>query len=98
MDDVATRLDAAADALTTVERFLPDVAVPAAAFAADEAGRPGRLGRVLHAHFEAALTARAREAADAAQRLIDTARAVRATSKEYTETDDAAAHRLRREA
>jgi hypothetical protein len=97
MDDLADRLDAAADALTAVERRLSTAAVPAAAFGADNVGRPGRLGRVLHAHWDTVLTARARESADAALRLIDTARAVRTTAQEYDRTDDEAARRLRRE-
>lgn len=97
MDDLADRLDAAADAVTAVERRLPTAAVPAAAFGADDVGHPGRLGRVLHAHWDTVLTARALEASDAALRLTDTARAVRTTAKEYDRTDDAAARRLRRE-
>ena len=77
-DSLAARLDAAADALTLTERSLPDAGVPAADFGADDVGRPGRLGRVLHAHWDIVLTTRAREAADAAERLLATARALRA--------------------
>lgn len=97
MDDLADRLDAAADALNTVERSLPAAGVPAAAFGADDVGRPGRLGRVLHAHWDTVLLARAREAADASGELIETARALRSTAQDYLRTDDAVARRLRRE-
>jgi len=66
-DDLVT----AADVLDTVDRRVPDLAVPAGHFGADEGGMPGRVGRQLHAHWEAALSARAREAAEVAARVLD---------------------------
>ena len=96
-DRLADRLaDAAAD-LTTVDRALPGLGVAAGAFAADQAGTPGRIGRDLHAHWAAVLAARAEEAAGTATRLTDLAAAVRATGRDYAETDETAARRLARE-
>jgi hypothetical protein len=97
MDDLADRLDRAADTLATVDRRLPVLAVAAAALAADDAGLPGRLGRDLHAHWAAVLDARSREAARLGSRLSEVAGAVRATRRAYAETDEAAARRLTRE-
>jgi hypothetical protein len=96
-DQLADRLADAADLLTTVDRSVPALAVPAGTFAADEAGAPGRVGRELHAHWAAVLTARAQEAAETAARLTDMAQSVRATTRRYAETDEAAARRLARE-
>lgn len=98
METLADRLDAAADALATVDRTVPGLAVSAHAFGADDAGVPGRLGRRLHAHWEAVLDARAREAADAAGRLSELAGALRAAEQTYAETDAGVARRVRREA
>ena len=89
-DDLVT----AADALATVDRRVPDLAVPPGHFGADEGGVPGRVGRQLHAHWDAVLSARAREAGDAAARLQDLASSVRVTARRYTETDEDAARRL----
>ena len=89
-DDLVT----AADVLATVDRRVPDLAVPATHFGADEGGIPGRVGRQLHAHWEAALSARAREAGEVAARLQDLASSVRETARRYAETDEDAARRL----
>ncbi|GAA2618647.1 hypothetical protein [Paractinoplanes durhamensis] len=97
MDHLADRLDQAADTLTAVDRRMPALAVRADAFAADEAGVPGRLGRQLHAHWAAVLESRAREAGALAARLTDAAGAVRATAQSYTESDEAAQRRFARE-
>lgn len=98
MDQLAAQLDAAADALADAERSVPRIAVSADVFGAAAAGRPGRLGRVLHAHWEAVLDARAKEAAEVAGRLAATATEVRTTARWYAESDEAAARRLHREA
>jgi hypothetical protein len=98
MDVLSDVWDTAADTLNTAGRSLPLLAAPADAFGADDAGRPGRLGRDLHAHWAAVLDARAHEAADTAARLAGTAQALRLAHQRYTETDDLAARRLRREA
>jgi hypothetical protein len=97
MDHLADGLDRAADTLTTVDRRLPVLAVPAAAFGADDAGLPGRLGRDLHAHWTAVLDARSHEAAGAAHRLTELAGSVRVTRRHYRETDEAVRDRFERE-
>ncbi|WP_433299952.1 hypothetical protein ACQP2F_01690 [Actinoplanes sp. CA-030573] len=97
MDHLADRLDRAADTLSTVDRRLPALAVTATAFGADDAGVPGRLGRALHARWQAVIDARAREAAGLAGRLTDAASSVRATAHDYVATDDTVRRRLERE-
>jgi hypothetical protein len=94
MEELADRLDAAADLLTTVDRSVPTLSVAAGAFAADDAGLPGRLGRELHHRWTTVLDARAREAAAAATRLSGLAQAVRAARREYADTDDEVARRV----
>lgn len=95
MEQLAGQLDAAVDVLTTVDRSVPALAVPAAIFGAAEAGGvPGRLGRELHARWAAVLEARAREASDAAGLLTELAASVRATTQDYATTDDMAARRV----
>jgi hypothetical protein len=96
MEQLSQHLHAAADALTTVDRSVPTLAVPAGAFAADDAGVPGRLGRKLHAHWSAVLTARAQEAADAATRLKSLAAALQETRHDYAETDEEVGNRIER--
>jgi hypothetical protein len=95
--DLADRLSAAADLVATVDRSVPGLAVPAGAFAADEAGVPGRVGRELHAHWTAVLAARSAEAATTAATLTDLASSVRVTARDYAGTDESAARRLRHE-
>ena len=97
MDSVAHHLEQAADAMSALERETAALAVPAGALAAGEPGLPGRLGRALYAHWSAVLAARSREASTAAGRLAEMAHAVRTTSEQYTETDEAVRHRLTRE-
>ena len=97
IDALAERLAAAADLLTSVDRSVPGLAVSAGAFGADDAGVPGRIGRELHTHWDAALAARSAEAADAASRLAELARSVRHTSEDYTEVDETAGRRFARE-
>jgi hypothetical protein len=97
MDHLADRLEQAADALTTLDRRLPDRVVSAAAFGADDSGVPGRLGRALYAHWAAVLDARSHEAADAAARLTEVAGSVRTTQRAYVQTDDAVRRRFMRE-
>jgi hypothetical protein len=98
MDDVAERLESAADVLSTVDRSIPALDVPAGAFGATGVGMPGRMGRRLHVHWRAVLEARAREAADVAARLSEMARALRTTQRAYADADEAVARRVEREA
>ena len=97
VEKLADNLDAAADLLATVHRSVPGLGVPAGAFAADEAGVPGRVGRELHAHWEAVLAARAQEATAAEAHLRDMAHSVRTTTQRYAEADESAARRFERE-
>ena len=96
MEQMIDRLRAAADALATVDRAVPGLAVPAGAFAADDAGVPGRLGRRLHDHWSAVLAARAQEAAATATHLTGLATAIRETRREYAETDSSVGHHIER--
>jgi hypothetical protein len=95
--ELAIRLDAAVDTLTTVDKQMPGLSVPARAFGAEEIGVPGRVGRELHARWDAVLAARSREAADAAARLADLAAALRTTRQQYADTDETVARRIERE-
>jgi uncharacterized protein YukE len=97
MDDLAKRLESAADMLTTVDRSVPALEVRPGAFGATGVGTPGRVGRQLHAHWRAVLEARAREAAEVAARLSEMAAALRTTQRAYADADDAVARRVERE-
>jgi hypothetical protein len=97
MDDLADRLESAADLLSTVDRSVPSLAVPPGAFGADDIGLPGRLGRELHAHWVAVLEARSSEAAEASAHLIGLATALRKTAWDYSETDESVGRRIKRE-
>jgi hypothetical protein len=95
--ELAIQLDAAADTLTTVDQLMPGLSVPPRAFGAEEIGVPGRVGRELHARWDAVLAARSREAADAAVRLADLAASLRTTQQQYADTDETVARRIERE-
>jgi uncharacterized protein YukE len=97
MDHLADRLEQAADAMATLDRRMPALAVASTTFGDDDAGVPGRLGRALHARWQSVIDARAREAGDLAARLAEAARSVRATGRDYETTDDAVRRRLARE-
>jgi hypothetical protein len=96
VDRLADQIDRVAAALATMDRRVPALAPGAAAFGADEAGRPGRIGRALYAGWTAVLAARAREAVEAAGRLDGIAGSVRAGARDYAETDDAVRRRFER--
>jgi len=96
VDRLADQIDHAAEALTAVDRRLPELVPAAADFGADDAGRPGRIGRALYAGWSAVLAARAREAADASARLGELSRAVRGNTRDYAETDDLVRERFLR--
>lgn len=84
---LAARLDEAASTVSAVAYrvIATDPAHPA--FGADAAGRPGELGRALHAQWRAATEARAREAAAVAARLATTADSVRSAADGYADAD-----------
>ncbi|GAA3346103.1 hypothetical protein GCM10020358_55790 [Amorphoplanes nipponensis] len=96
MDKLAERLESAADALSTVDRSLSAHSASPGAFGADDAGTPGRLGRELHARWQAVLAARAQEAAAVSARLTTLAADIRLTGRAYNQTDDEAGRRIRR--
>ncbi|BEL10286.1 hypothetical protein Q0Z83_084770 [Actinoplanes sichuanensis] len=96
MDRLADQIDHAAAALAIMDRRVPELLPGAADFAADDAGRPGRIGRALYAGWSAALAARAREAADASSKLTEIAGSVRSGADAYTETDDLVQRRFQR--
>ncbi|RZU51592.1 hypothetical protein EV385_3422 [Krasilnikovia cinnamomea] len=96
MESLADLLGTAADRLTTVERSIASLGIPAGAFAADEAGLPGRLGRALYAHWSAVLAARSREATEAAAELTALAQDLRVTEQGYAEIDEVVGRRVER--
>ncbi len=96
MDRLADQIDHAAETLADMDRQVPRLGPDAADFSADDAGRPGRIGRALYAGWTAVLAARAREAADASARLSEMARNVRAGARHYADTDDAVRRRFQR--
>lgn len=96
MDRLADQIDHAAAALTIMDRRVPELSPGPADFGADEAGRPGRIGRALYAGWTAVLAARAREAAGASVKLTDMARSVRAGARDYADTDDTVRRRFQR--
>jgi hypothetical protein len=96
--DLAGRLDDAGDALARLARRLPYAGPFEAALGTTSPGRPGEVGRLLHRQWSIALDHRVRELTDAADRLSDTAAALRVAARAYADTDAAAGHRLAREA
>ncbi|MEH1012298.1 hypothetical protein V6U90_04115 [Micromonospora sp. CPCC 206060] len=94
---IAARLDDAATTLSAVAYAVTATDPPQAAFGTEAAGRPGELGRALHAQWRAATGNRAREAAGAAARIAAAAEAVRAAANGYTDTDHGVRRRQRGE-
>ncbi|BBH65731.1 hypothetical protein ACTI_24160 [Actinoplanes sp. OR16] len=97
MDRLADQIDSAAAALSTMDRRMPLLTPAAAVFGADDAGRPGRIGRALYAGWTAVLAARAREAAAANASLTEMAQSLRASASAYADTDETVRHRFQRE-
>ncbi|MEU4694510.1 type VII secretion target [Actinoplanes sp. NPDC023714] len=97
MDRLADQIDNAAAVLSTMDRQMPLLTPAAAAFGADDAGRPGRIGRALYAGWTAVLAARAREAANAHATLTEMADSVRSSARAYADTDETVRHRFQRE-
>jgi hypothetical protein len=88
---LAQRLEGAGDRLAT--SGLVDVDPGARAFGADNPGRLGDVGRMLHHRWSTALTARAREAAAHGARLTDSADALRVAAERYGDAESAARSR-----
>ncbi|WP_229071854.1 hypothetical protein [Actinoplanes sp. DH11] len=97
MDRLADQIDNVAAVLSTMDRQMTLLTPAASAFGADEAGRPGRIGRALYAGWTSVLAARAREAAAASASLTEMAHAVRSGAQAYAATDEAARRRFQRE-
>ncbi len=95
---LAGRLDDVAATLAGAERVLPLADPGPAALGAAAPGRPGEIGRALHARLAEALGARTREAAGAARRLADAADTLRGAAARYADVDDAVRRRHEREA
>lgn len=91
--DLAARLDSAGGNFADLARRLPYSGPGQSAFHADGPGRLGEIGRALHRQWVTALDNRARELAATAERLTDTAVALRVAAREYADTDDAARRR-----
>ncbi len=95
IDEVATRVSAAADAVTGAGARLGLVGPGPAAFGGDGPGGLGELGRDLHALWGAALAAREREAAGHGARLTDLAGALSVAAQGYRDAEAGAHHRHR---
>jgi hypothetical protein len=95
LEELAARLAAAADELSTAAATLPGQDPGAHAFGAAAAGRLGALGHELHRACLVALDARAREAGAHAARLSDLADSVARAATRYAAADDAARLRHR---
>jgi len=99
MDDprqLADRLESAATAISVGAAALDGVRADPGQLGEDAAGRPGEIGRVLHAQWSAALSARTREAGRAGARLVEAAAGLRRATQAYAAADGAAHDRLRR--
>ncbi|ROT33983.1 hypothetical protein [Micromonospora sp. HM5-17] len=98
LHDLAGRLDDAGETLARLARRLPYAGPPEAALDPTSPGRPGEIGRLLHRQWLTALDDRIRELSAAADRLADTAAALRSAAREYADADDAVRRRLAGEA
>jgi hypothetical protein len=84
---LADRLEGAGNRLTAGAGALADIDPGAAAFGADQPGRLGAVGRLLHQRCSAALGGREREAAAHGARLVDAADLLRTAAARYEGTD-----------
>jgi hypothetical protein len=87
---LADHLEAAGDRLAAGAGALADADPGAGAFGADQPGRLGAAGRLLHQRWGTALAARAREAAAHGARLVDAADLVRVAAARYHDAENAA--------
>ncbi|MEO3743690.1 hypothetical protein [Plantactinospora sp. B5E13] len=92
--DLAGRIDDATETLAELARRLPYVGAAGDALHADGPGRPGEIGRALRRQWETILDDRVRELTGAADRLTDTAAALRTAAEWYADSDDAAEQRF----
>ena len=87
---LADRLEGTGERIAAGAGALADADPGAGAFGADQPGRIGAVGRLLHQQWSGALAGRAREAAAHGARLVDSADLLRAAADRYRDTDAAA--------
>lgn len=90
---LADRLEGAGNRLTAGAGAMADTDPGAAAFGADQPGRLGAVGRMLHQGFSTALGGREREAAAHGARLVDAADLLRTAVTRYEDAEAAARSR-----
>jgi hypothetical protein len=90
IDQLADRLARAGERIAAGAGPLTDVDPGAGVFGADQPGRVGDVGRLLHRRWSAALAVRAREAAAHGARLVDSADLLRTAADRYRDTEAAA--------
>jgi hypothetical protein len=90
---LADRFEGAGERLAAGAGALSDADPGAAAFGADQPGRLGAVGRLLHERWSGALAVRAREAAAHGARLVDGADLLRTAAERYGDVDASARSR-----
>ena len=90
ISQLADRLEGAGNRLAAGAGALADTDPGAAAFGADQPGRLGAVGRLLHQRCSVALGGREREAAAHGARLVDAADMLRTAASRYESADAAA--------
>lgn len=93
MGQLADRFAGAGERLAAGAGALADADPGAGAFGADQAGRLGTVGRMLHQRWSGALAGRAREAAAHGARLVDSADLLRAAAEQYRDAEASARSR-----
>ncbi|HKE67521.1 MAG TPA: hypothetical protein VKB59_23220 [Micromonosporaceae bacterium] len=87
LDELETRLDAAADRLARAARALPGLDPGSRPFGADGPGRLGELGRAMSTQFTAALDARDRAAGSAGSAVAHLGAGMRHAAAGYRDVD-----------
>src|SRR5690606_36407799 len=96
LGDVASRVFAGGETLTNATAALTACDPGVTAFGGDGPGRLGDFARELYQLWQAALNARAREAAQHGERLIEVATVRGGVAAAYTEVDQSLASELNR--
>jgi hypothetical protein len=87
LGELANGFASAGERLASVGSTLVGADPGADAFGADAPGRIGEVGRLLHELWGSALSARSREAAAHAARLVDTAEALTVAAGRYQDIE-----------
>jgi hypothetical protein len=87
---LADRLEGTGERLAAGAGALAEADPGASAFGADQPGRLGAVGRLLHQRWSTALAGRAREAAAHGARLVDGADLLRTAADRYRDAEAAA--------